>query len=163
MKIALFKKHRRDPLSFLISAITRGGYTHAALLIDETKLLIAEAFYPVVHTRPLATGEVADIDFFNVRGLTPERIEAVMAYVTAAVGAKVRYSFANLLRFIPFVRPFLGDGRDPDARAAVFCSQFVFDCFSRAAGIDLLRANSWEVAPSQLAWSPYLSLTTAAA
>ena len=70
MKVLLFREHAGDPLCALISALSRSQYTHAAVLTDEAKLEIHEAYFPQVRVRTLAPAELAGIDVFAINGLT---------------------------------------------------------------------------------------------
>jgi len=159
MKIAIFRNHANDPLSFAIKALMRTQYTHAALLEDEAGLGIIEAFWPVVRRRKLDPSEVSGIDFFEVAGLTPEKTQAVVAFCDAAIAAHERYSIANLFRFLAPARAVLGEATDAgNGTNPVFCSQFVFDAITHGGGVPLFSkgVNSGEVDPGHLAWSPVL-------
>lgn len=154
MKILLFKHH--DFLSFAIKAITRGQYVHAALLIDEKGLEIAEAFFPYVRRRPLQPEELANADVFYVKDLTPDMQKKAVAWAVQQVANHDTYSIMDLFRFIPEIRAFIGEPSDDAAAHSMFCSMFVFEAV-KAAGIELLHAASYDIAPSQLAWSPLLN------
>jgi hypothetical protein len=156
MKILLFQHHANDPLSWAIKQITREPYVHAAILVDETKNEIIEAFFPHVRRRALADNELSGIDVFAVTNITSEQEEAVIAYAQSCVTEGEDYSIANLFRFLPGVRDVIGEASDDSARNAVFCSQFAFDAVHRGGGIQLLNAHSYEIAPGYLAWSPLL-------
>lgn len=159
MKILLFQHHTNDPLSWAIKQITRGPYVHAAVLVDETKNEIIEAFFPHVRRRPLGNAELSGIDVFAVTGITPEQEKAVVDYCESCLTEGENYSIANLFRFLPGVRDIIGEASDDSARNAVFCSQFAFDAVHRGGGIQLLNVHSYEVAPVYLAWSPLLKKT----
>ena len=159
MKVLLFTNHANDPLSFAIKAIMRTGYTHAALLVDEAKMLIVEAFWPEVRSRALAANEVAGVDAFEIAGLTPEKEAAILAFCEAAIAAHEKYSIANLFRFLAPARAILGETTDAgNGTNPVFCSQFVFDAITHGGGIPLFsrKVHSGEVDPGHLAWSPVL-------
>ena len=158
MKVLLFTAHDHDPLCFAIKAATRAGYTHAALgeVNRDRPLEIAEAFYPEIRRRELSVSELAGIDVFAIAGITPEQEAKVLAFVDAAIAHHEKYSIANLFRFLAPVRAIIGEAEDDGTgRNPVFCSQFVFDALL-SAGIKLLNAHSYEVAPAQLAWSTVL-------
>lgn len=153
LRVVLFKHH--DLLSFAIKAVTRGQYVHAAVLVDESTLEIYEAFYPQVRKRALSNEELDSIDAFMIQGFTEEMEERAVQWMDAQVAAHTRYSIMDLFRFLPEARAVLGE---PSAEAqchTMFCSMFAFQAV-HAGGIQLLNAGSYEVAPSQLAWSPYL-------
>ena len=163
MKVLLFTNHANDPLSFAIKAIMRTGYTHAALLVDEAKLGIIEAFWPEVRSRTLGTNEVAGVDAFEIAGLTPEKEAAILTWCNAAIAAHERYSVTNLFRFLAPARALLGETTDAgNGTNPVFCSQFVFDAITHGGGIPLFsrKVNSGEVDPGHLAWSPLLVPST---
>ena len=156
MKIALFKVHDNDPLSFLIKARTRGQYSHAAVVVDEASFTIIEAYYPHVRKRVLSPDEIRNIDFFEVQGITPEQETKVVAYCEAAVAAMTDYSITDLFRFLAPVRALLGEPTDDGSlNIPKFCSMFVFDAML-SAGITLLNAHSYEVDPVHLTWSTLL-------
>ncbi len=155
MKIALFRSHRHDPLSFAIDALTRGGYCHAGVWDEKTKRLV-EAYWPAVRERSLSPGEEADIDFFRVAGWTPAMEAAAQAYCDEAIAAHEPYSIAGLFRFLAPARVFLGDGQEGNAKLPTFCSQFAFEVVQHAGGIRLQNAPSYEVDPTHLSWSPLL-------
>jgi len=161
MKILLFQHHASDPLSWAIKQITREPYVHAAILVDETKNEIIEAYFPHVRRRTLADAELAGIDVFAVAGISPEQEAAVVKYAAECITQGTDYSIANLFRFLPVARDLIGEGTDTGPQSAVFCSQFAFDAVHRGGGIQLLNAHSYEVAPGYLAWSPLLTKSAA--
>ena len=156
MKILLFQHHANDPLSWAIKQITREPYVHAAILVDESKNEIIEAFFPHVRRRLLDDSELSGIDVFAVEGITPEQEAAVVDYAASCLTEGESYSIANLFRFIPVARDLIGEATDAGPQSSVFCSQFAFDAVHRGGGIQLLNAHSYEVAPGYLAWSPLL-------
>jgi hypothetical protein len=156
MKILLFQHHVNDPLSWAIKQITREPYVHAAILIDEAKNEIIEAFFPHVRRRTLSDAELSGVDVFGVAGITTAQEAATVAYCISCLTEGEDYSIANLFRFLPGVRNIIGEASDDSARNAVFCSQFAFDAVHRGGGIQLLNAHSYEIAPGYLAWSPLL-------
>lgn len=161
MKLLLFKTHAGDPLSRVIDAVTRTEYTHAAILTNEATNEISEAYVPHVRRRELSATELGGIDVFSVAGLTPEKEAGVLAYCAQAEAAQEPYSIINLLRFNPLLRRIFGEATDASAHAPVICSQYAFDAFDRGAGIKLLNAPSYKVAPGFLAWSPLVTLAAA--
>lgn len=157
MKLLLFKVHAGDPLSAVIAEVTRTAFTHAAILTDEATNEISEAYLPHVRRRLLLDSELPGIVPFDVAGLTAEKAAGVLNYCAAAEAAQEPYSLENLCRFSPLLRDLLGEAQDASARAPVICSQYVFDAFERGAGIRLLNAPSYVLAPGYLAWSPLLT------
>lgn len=154
MKLLLFKTHAGDPLSTVIDEVTRTGYTHAAILTDEDANEISEAYVPHVRRRFLNDSELPGIDAFDVVGLTPDKAVAVLAYCKSAEAAQEPYSIENLCRFNPILRDIFGEAQDVGIHSPVICSQYAFDAFDRGAGIKLLNAPSYKMAPGYLAWSP---------
>jgi len=159
IKVALFLAHGGDPMTAAIKALERRSHSHAALLLDEAEGRIFELFYPEARFRNLKPEERVAIDLYEIIGLTPEQQTKILAVCQGAVTYHQRYGVANLFRFLPFARPILGEAKD-DAdlnahKAPLFCSQAVFDAL-KYAGIQLLNAHSWEVAPENLAWSTLL-------
>ena len=157
MKILLFQHHVNDPLSWAIKQVTREPYVHAAILVDESKNEIIEAFFPHVRRRTLANTELSGIDVFSVFGITPDQEKAVVDYATACLTEGTSYSIANLFRFLPVASDLIGEATDAGPQSAVFCSQFAFDAVHRGGGILLLNARSYQIAPGYLPWSPLLS------
>jgi hypothetical protein len=155
IKILLFKVHKGDELSAVIQDVTRTAYTHAALLLDETTNEISEAYIPHIRRRKLADTELAGIDVFGME-LTPEQEAGILAYCVEAEAANEPYSIENLLRFNPLLRHIFGEAVDVNVHSPVICSQYTFDAFDRGAGVKLLNAPSYEIAPGYLAWSPLL-------
>ncbi len=156
MKILLFRKHLGDPLSFMISALTRGQYVHAAVLTNESTLEIYEAFYPVLRKRTLLPEEIAGVDVFAVAGLSAEMQAAAVAWCEAELEHHVRYSITDLFRFLAPVRALIGDPTPEQCTHQMFCSQFAFEAVRLGGGISLLQAPGWDIAPSYLAWSPFM-------
>lgn len=153
MKILLFKHH--DFLSFLIKAISRGSYVHAALLLDDQSPQIFEAFYPEVRFRDLHPSELRDFDVFGVEGLSDLTASTIKSWCQGQVAHHDKYSIADLFRFLPEFRALAGEPSAEEAAHSMFCSMAVFSAF-QACGVNLLNAHPYEVAPSQLAWSPLL-------
>lgn len=154
MKLLLFKVHAGDPLSAVINAVTRTEYTHAALLLNEATHEISEAYVPHVRRRVLLDSELAGIDVFEVVGMTQEKADAIEAYCKEAEEAHEPYSIENLFRFNPFLRHIFGEATDIGVHSPVICSQYAHDAIDRAAGIKLLNAPSYKIAPGYLQWSP---------
>ena len=157
MKLALFRAHAGDPLCNVIAAVTRTEFTHAAILTNEETNEISEAYVPHVRRRLLKDSELAGIAVFDVAGLTPEREAGVLAYCADAEAKQEPYSIENLFRFNPLLLQIFGEAADANDHAPVICSQYAFDGFERGAGIRLLNAPSYKLAPGFLAWSPLLT------
>lgn len=154
MKILLFREHRGDPLCDVIAALTRGQYTHAAVLTNEATLEIHEAYAPRVRVRTLAPGELAGIDVFNVL-MTPAQEGLALLYYGAHVGDD--YAFLDLARFLPMFRKILGDDTAEGAAHHCFCSMYVFQGLIAAGIVPLARIEPWEVSPNELSYSPLLA------
>lgn len=155
MFVAIFRHHDRDPLSWAISAITRGPYVHAALYFPLWGQIV-EAYWPRVRMRPLKPGEAAGIDFFRIPTLTRDGEARIAGYCKAAIANHEAYSIPNLFRFLAPARVFLGEGREGNGRYPTFCSQFVMEALLNGDGIRLQNAHSYEVDPVRLSWSPLL-------
>lgn len=155
MKILLFQHHKNDPLGWAIKAVTDGVYTHAAVLVDESKNEIIEAWYPHVRRRVLTDDELPGIDVFAVKDITPSQEAAVVAECERRLQAMEGYSIENLFRFLPVGRAILGNATDDSPGSAVVCSQFAFDVVA-CGGVKLLNAPSRDIAPQYLSWSPLL-------
>jgi hypothetical protein len=161
MKVLLYKHHANDPLSFVISALTRAGYVHASILEEDPAkppLSIIEAYYPVVRERVLDPSELASIDVFSVVGITPAQEAAVLDYARKAVAAHEKYSITNLTRFLPEVRAIIGEGSDaPSMSTPTFCSEFVVRALRDGANIALFNAPAYDIDPGHLAWTTLLA------
>jgi hypothetical protein len=172
MRVLLFRSHQRDWLSWFISALTRGSYVHASILLGSGKPeegnWIIEAFWPRVRRRQLANNELATIDVFSVKGITPTQEAGVVAYAYEAVRIRTPYSILNLFRFLAFLRVFLGEGYGERIGDPTICSQFaqravrdadgVLTPGGVANGIELVRAHSEDVDPVRLGESELLLL-----
>ncbi len=159
IKLLLFKAHQGDPISRVISAVTRSQYTHAAILKDEATNTISEAWFPHVRERRLDNSELHGIDVFNISTTFPEytpltaaQNEAILSRCEEREKIHEDYSISNLFRFIPGLEDLIGKARDTGPQADVFCSQYAFDVIS----LLLLNAPSSELAPGYLGWSPLL-------
>ena len=152
MRIALW--HGHDILSKMISAVSRGQYTHAAVQIQEGSPLIIEAYTPRVRVRIFTPEEAKNMDFFEVKGLTQAQQEKALAWFHDHIGDD--YAETSLFRFIPGFRALFGDEKEKDFNNRFFCSAFVFRGLQEA-GVDLLsRIRPWEVSPTILSYSPLL-------
>ena len=153
--ILLFRTHAHDPLSQVIQEVTRTDYTHAAILINSDTNEISEAYVPHVRSRFLADNELAGIDVFAC-DMTDEQASGILNYCAEAQAQHEPYDIFNLLRFNPLLREVLGEATDTSFKSPVICSQYDLDAFERGAGIKLLNAPSYKVAPGVVAWSPLL-------
>lgn len=163
MKLLLFKVHQGDILATAIEAVTRASYTHAAILKDEATNTISEAFFPHVRERVLDNSELHGIDVFDISTtfpqftpLTADQTAAILAQCAAAEKIHEDYSISNLFRFIPGMEELIGKAQDDGKTSAVFCSQFCADKINDAIGLKLLNADSADLAPGYLSWSPLL-------
>lgn len=153
MKILLFRQHKGDPLGGVISALTRGQYVHGAVLTDEARHEIHEAYYPKVRVRTLTNDELPGIDAFSV-AMTQEQEAAALAYYAAHVGDS--YSIEDLFRFLPMFRKVLGDDTAQGAAQHHFCSMYACQGLLAAGLLPLARIEPWEVSPNELSYSPLL-------
>jgi hypothetical protein len=156
MKVLIWREHSGDPLSKVIEAITRGSYTHAALLVHGASLSIVEAYWPELRTRALTEAELPGLDVFAVEGLTPEIEQKLIDWWAEKIQQHVAYSLKGLARFSPVLRLLFGEGSDADTHKEMFCSQAVAQGFEDC-GLPLLHEHSWCVDPERLSGSPLLT------
>lgn len=160
MKLLLFRVHQGDILSGAIKAVTRESWTHAAILLDESKNQICEAFFPHVRYRTLDNSELHGIDVFdisttypNFTPLSPDQVQGVLDYCAQAVAAHEGYSIKGLFDFVPGIDELIGKVADDGVTSKVFCSQFFDDALDRGANLKILNVSSDQLAPGYLTWS----------
>jgi hypothetical protein len=169
MKILLFHAHADNPVSFLIKAITRSPYCHAAILVDtpkwraavvaayslgvSTEHVIIEALFPKVHARFLLPEELSEIDVFEVPSHTPDREDLSMQWLMTQIG--VAYDIKDLLRFLPEGREALGEASDTSYEQHTFCSMLDTNAY-RFGGTRLFSSylHDFNTTPEMLSWSP---------
>jgi len=141
-KILLFRGG--DWISWAVKWQSRSIYSHAALLIPGTNSCIESYPGPGVRIRELKAEDWANIDMYDVRGMTPEMWSVAIEFCRKQLGMK--YDWWSVLRFVDKV-PARENGR-------FFCSELVHKAISEAGIRILERIPSAEVAPAHLGISP---------
>jgi len=148
MKIALYKG--TGWLSKAILFMSRGGYSHAAMVLNNGSII--EAFAPGgVRTRTgVGDGIYANtyVDVFDVNTSVEQDI-IIQEFLEKQIGKGYDY-----LAILGFVFHTTHEGRIQYGRW--ICSELVFAAFQKA-GINLLeRVECWKVSPTILSYSPFL-------
>lgn len=148
MKIALYKG--TGWVSKAIMWISRGGYSHAAILLNNDSIIEAHAGSGVRPRKNLLaevdTNTVVDV--FNV-DTTPDQDIIIQDFLKKQVGKKYDY-----LAIVGFIIHTTHKGRIQYGRW--ICSELVFAAFQQA-GINLLeRVECWKVSPTILSYSNLL-------
>lgn len=159
-------------VSRAIKLLTYSQYSHtAALFADDMEVVVNGK------THYIASGTVIEawkggvrvassiaenhvprtkVDIFALKSpLTGEQEQRVARCLIEHIGTK--YSYWNVLRFVPIVRIFMLDP-PPFAytRTHVFCSELVLESFARAPVLLLERCKFFEVPPRDPPRSPLL-------
>jgi uncharacterized protein YycO len=134
-------------LSRMISNFTRTPHSHASLVVPTGANLEAWASGGVRKLPSPFHGHTPGtlIDFYGVISLDTEREGRMQEYIEARIGQA--YDYGGVLRFLTRRR-----AENPER---VFCSELVMEA-AEYAGITLLHAAPWEIAPGHLAWSTEL-------
>ena len=139
--IVLFRG--RGLISALIRWQTRGDYAHAALLMDDGKLIES---WQGVGVRIKSDPDLSDATIFDVPSMTQAQWDRALFFARCQVGKG--YDYWAIIRFITRERM-------PD-NDRYFCSELVFDSIEHA-GVNLLaRIKGWAVDPSRLELSPLM-------
>ena len=137
-------------ISKAIMFMSRGGYSHAAVLLTDDSIIEAHAKRGVC-TRKSLLDEVDTntvVDVFEV-ATTPEQDIIIETFLKRQVGKKYDY-----LAIVGFVLHTTHQGRIQYGRW--ICSELVFAAFQQA-GINLLeRVECWKVSPTILSYSTLL-------
>jgi hypothetical protein len=143
IKILLF--HGRGVLSALIRWQTRSEYSHAAIMLDDGRIIEAWQGAGVRALARLKRG-TQGIDAFEITA--PFNLAAVLGFLDAVLADNDGYDYLGVLRFV-------SRRRTKDNRKW-FCSELVFAAI-QAGGLNLFeRTQAWEVSPGLLARSPLL-------
>ena len=143
-KIALFRSG--NPISWLVRAQSRSIYSHAAILIPGGNWVIESYPGAGVRKRCLTDKDKAEIDLFDVQGMTPDMWQTAVQFCESQLQKK--YDWWSVLRFV--------SKRSARENDRWFCSELVHKAIA-VAGIRLLeRISSAEVSPAHLAISPLL-------
>ena len=116
MYIAIWTHHPGDLLGEAIDFVTHGTAQHAGFLRASGK--IHEAYFPQVRDRDLIPAELPYIQFFKLKGLTPEQEALFEKAFDIALQVPPHYSILGLFKFL-FNVP------DTDEKNT-FCSRYVF-------------------------------------
>jgi uncharacterized protein YycO len=143
-KILLFRGG--DPISWVVKWQSRSIYSHAALLIPGTNSCIESYPGPGVRIRDLKAEDWANIDMYDVRGMTPEMWATAIEFARKQLGMK--YDWWSVLRFV--------DKRAARENTRWFCSEICHKAIAEAGIRILERIPSAEVAPAHLGISPLL-------
>jgi uncharacterized protein YycO len=143
-RVLLFKG--RGLLNMMIRCQTRSCYSHAALLLPDSRTIIES--YPGVGVQEKTISDWRNIDVFRVPMMTPEMWNEAIAFARSQVGRK--YDYLAIIRFV--------DRAKMPRNDRWFCSELVFESLERAGVTLLFNTASWAVAPGHLAWSTRMKL-----
>lgn len=156
MLVALYRGH--SFISRTIQWITRGPYSHAAIVDSDTGETW-EAWHNPGRFRKLPSpwtmhNPGTQIDFFEVEGMTSEKSHIIRGICETWAMLGVRYDYLGVLRFVTRRK------RRTAIESKLFCSEAVaLACLW--AELPILNAEASLISPSHLAWSPRLKpLTT---
>lgn len=123
---------------------TRGPYSHAGWMARDGSSFEAWHMGGVMHLEtPFSLHEPGTrVDIYDLPGLRGTQRDRIEDFLRAQVGCG--YDWFGVLRFLS------GINRNNSDRW--FCSELIADA-CRSAGRPLLRAASWKLSPSHLAWS----------
>jgi hypothetical protein len=149
MMVAQYKGISR--VSRVIKWFTRGVYSHTGLVFPDGTLLEAweGGDNPGVRILPdLHTGHKkgTEIDLYEWV-ITERQYKDLLLHAHEQVGKK--YNMADVLRFSPFLRIFMGSGKCHKDRESWFCSSLVI-WLSQVVGNPILRGKPELVAPSDV-------------
>jgi len=148
MKIAFYKG--TSWFSKAIMRISRGGYSHAAVQLNDGTIVEAGVKNGVCLRKSLLDDVDINttVDVFDVQ-TTPEEDEIICDFLIRQMGKG--YDFWNIIGFVLYSSK---EGRKGYDRW--FCSELVVAAF-RQAGINLLtRVDAWKISPTILSYSPLL-------
>ena len=144
MKVAFFKG--TDFVSKTILFISRGGFTHAEIVLDDGTSIGSKAFKGV-HLTENALDNSEIVATFDVK-TTARQKDIIESFLRDQIGKK--YDYLSIIGFVVYAS---GDGRKQYGKW--FCSELVFAAFKKA-GIRLLqRVEPWKVSPTILSYSPF--------
>lgn len=144
VQVALFKHN--GPIASAIKWQTDSRYSHAALLFNE-RFLIESVGGEGVIGRLVQPEDLSQADVFDVLGIDEETAAVVFGFANGQVGKG--YDYWGCARFI--------SRRHLPENDRWFCSELVAESFKQAEYPLLMRVESWQVSPGDLAFSPKLS------
>jgi uncharacterized protein YycO len=151
MKIAMYKGTGVG--SELILYFSRGGYSHAAVMLNDGSIIESKEFHGV-RRRASVTDQLTNnytIDIFDVT-TTPEQDKIIENFLVSQLGKG--YDYASVVGFVVYASK---EGRRSYGKW--FCSELVFAAFQKA-GIDLLkRIDAWKVSPTILSYNNVMTLS----
>jgi len=144
VKIALYLGS--DFVDKTILFFSRGGYTHAAIILPDDTVIEAYPFRGI-RSRKSLTDQMGDakVEIYDV-ATTPEQDKIITDFLRKQIGKG--YDYWNIFGFVFHTTH---EGRT--SRGRWFCSELVFAAFQEA-GINLLaRVEAWKVSPTILSFS----------
>ena len=144
MKIALYLGS--SFLDKVILFFSRGGYTHAAIILPDDTVIEAYPFRGIRKRKNLTDGMGdSKVYVFEVQ-TTPEQDKIIIDFLNKQIGKG--YDYWNIFGFVLYTTH---EGRISYGRW--FCSELVFAAFQEA-GINLLeRIDAWMVSPTILSFN----------
>lgn len=145
MKIALYKGTSTVSKSILF--FSRGGYSHAAIVLNDGSVIEAKEFHGVQKRKSItdAIPPKYIIDIYELP-TTPEQDEAVKNFLEKQLGKG--YDYWSVIGFVVYA--------SKEARKSYgrwFCSELVFATMEKI-GIQLLeRVGAWKVSPTILSYN----------
>jgi uncharacterized protein YycO len=148
LRVALFSGG--DPIAWVVRWQSRAKYSHAAFLLPCGQRVIESYPGAGVRIRHLSRKDWANIDLFEVEGLTLDLSRQVLAFCERERGKP--YDWRSVLRFV---------SRTPARENGKwFCSELVFAALGHV-GLDLLaRIEAHNVSPGMLGLSHALKPLT---
>lgn len=143
--VALYKGH--SLMSRIIKWVSRGDYSHAAL-VDAQTGETWEAWHNPGHFRKLPTpwtmhSPGTEIDFFEVEGMTAEKAHIIRGICETWATLGVRYDYLGVLRFITRRK------RRTPIESELFCSEAAALALEWA-GVPIIRADASLVSPVEM-------------
>lgn len=146
MRIALYRGTGFIDKSILF--FSRGGYTHAAVLLYDDTVIEAYPFKGVRRRKSLMDkmGKDVKVEVYDVP-TTGIQDEIIKKFLTDQLGKG--YDYWSVIGFVVYSSK---EGRKSYGRW--FCSELVFAAFQKA-GINLLeRVDAWKVSPTIISFTP---------
>jgi uncharacterized protein YycO len=144
LRIGLYKG--KSILSRIIKFRTWGKYSHASIVTSD--LEVYESWYGVRHVGSVLQGHSkgTEVDLYNIKGLTVEQEEQIIAFCTEQLGKG--YDYFAIIGFV--LR------RNYDSMERWFCSELVHEACKNAGVILIDNVESYKVDPTLLSYSPIL-------